>query len=67
MFYFAKKSRQELLHLEPGKKYQATFISPIDGREYPREQLLEGDAQGACDAPRGPINQDWVLVLRPQK
>ena len=67
VFYFAKKAKQRLLHLEPGRKYQAIFISPIDGREYPREHLLEGDGQGACDAPRGPINQDWVLVLRPQK
>ena len=63
LFYFAKKAKQRLLHLEPGVKYQATFISPIEGQEYPVEQTIEGDAQGACDAPRGPINQDWQLAL----
>ena len=28
---------------------------------------LEADAAGSCAVPRGPINQDWVLVLKPEK
>ncbi|MHB8903387.1 MAG: apiosidase-like domain-containing protein, partial [Thermoguttaceae bacterium] len=63
VFYFAKKTRQRLLKLEPGVKYTATFISPLDGREYPFPEPVEADAEGSCDVPRRPINQDWVLVL----
>jgi hypothetical protein len=65
VFYFAKKTKQKLLKLEPGVRYTATFISPLDGKEYPLPQPLEADADGSCAAPRGPINQDWVLVLKP--
>jgi hypothetical protein len=25
---------------------------------------VEADAAGSCAVPRGPINQDWVLVLK---
>jgi hypothetical protein len=64
LFYFSKKAKQKLLKLESGVRYQATFISPIDGKEYPLEKPIAGDAQGTCEAPRGPLNQDWVLVLR---
>jgi hypothetical protein len=67
LFYFAKKGSHKLQKLEPNVKYAATFISPIDGREYPVEKPIQGDAQGICDAPRGPLNQDWVLVLKREK
>jgi hypothetical protein len=63
MFYFAKKTKQKLLQLEPNVKYAVTFISPIDGKEYPSSQSLEADTDGSCDVPHRPINQDWVLVL----
>jgi hypothetical protein len=63
VFYFAKKTKQKLLKLDPGVKYRATFISPLDGKEYPLGKPLEADADGSCPVPRGPINQDWVLVL----
>ncbi len=63
--YLARKVKQKLLELEPGQPYVATLVSPIDGREYPLEQPLVADAQGACEIPRGPINQDWVLIVRP--
>ena len=52
-----------LLELEPGVKYRATFISPLDGKEYLVSKPLEADADGSCAVLRGPINQDWVLVL----
>jgi hypothetical protein len=64
VFYFAKKTKQKLLRLEPGVKYRATFISPLDGKENPLPEPLEADAAGSCAVPRGPINQDWVLVLK---
>jgi hypothetical protein len=67
MFYFAKKTKQKILRLEPGVKYSATFISPLDGQEYPVGKPLEADPDGSCAVPRGPINQDWVLVLKPEK
>ena len=69
VFYFAKGfwSKHKLLKLEPGVKYRATFISPLDGKEYPVGIPLEADAAGSCAVPRGPINQDWVLVLKPKK
>jgi hypothetical protein len=44
----------------------ATFISPIDGREYPVANPVEADADGTCDLPRRPIHQDWLLVLKRQ-
>jgi hypothetical protein len=66
VFYFAKKTKQKLLQLESGRQYHGTFISPLDGREYPAGPPLEADAEGSCAVPRGPINQDWVLVLRPR-
>ena len=64
VFYFAKKTKLRLLKLEPGVKYTATFISPLDGKEYPLPKPLEADLDGSCAVPRGPINQDWVLVLK---
>ncbi len=67
VFYFAKKTKQKLLHLEPGLKYSATFISPLDGKEYPVGTPLAAEADGSCAVPPGPINQDWVLVLKPAK
>ena len=63
MFYFAKKTKLKLLKLDPGMKYSATFISPLDGREYPVGKSLEVNDTGSCAVPRGPINQDWVLVM----
>ena len=65
VFYLARKSKQKLLGLESGRSYTATFFSPLDGREYPLENPLLADTQGTCEVPRGPINQDWVLVVRP--
>jgi hypothetical protein len=53
-----------LLKLEPGVKYAATFVSPLDGKEYPSSKPLEADTGGSCDVPRRPINQDWILVLK---
>ena len=64
MFYFAKKTKVKLQQLDPGAKYVATFISPLDGQEYPLDAPLEAADDGTCAVPRGPINQDWVLVLR---
>jgi hypothetical protein len=48
------------------RTYAVTFVSPIDGREYPLEEPIRAGPQGACEIPRGPINQDWVLVVRPR-
>ena len=67
VFYFAKKTKQKLLKLDAGVKYRATFISPLDGKEYPVGKSLQADDIGSCVVPRGPINQDWVLVLKPEK
>lgn len=67
VFYFAKKIKLKLVKLEPGVKYRATFISPLDGKEYAMPKLLEADADGSCSVPRAPINQDWVLVMKPEK
>lgn len=66
VFYFAKKTKQKLLKLEANAKYAATFISPLDGKEYPLPEPLEASSDGSCAVPRGPVNQDWVLVLTNQ-
>jgi hypothetical protein len=67
VLYFTKKTIQELLKLNAGVKYRATFISPLDGKEYPVGEPLATGADGSCDVPHGPVNQDWVLALKPEE
>ena len=66
VIYLARKRKCKLAGLEVGSQWNATFISPIDGREYPVAQPVIPDADGAAAIPNGPINQDWVLALTPQ-
>ncbi|MCC6353338.1 MAG: DUF4038 domain-containing protein [Verrucomicrobiae bacterium] len=66
LIYLARKTKQKLLGLGPDTSYAAAFVSPIDGREYPLEEPLLSGPEGTCAIPRSPINQDWVLVVRPR-
>jgi hypothetical protein len=67
LFYFVRTTKLQLLKLEPRARYIGTFISPLDGKEYSLREPIEAAADGSCPVPRGPINQDWVLVLHPHR
>lgn len=55
----------KLKAMEPGIRYRARLVSPVDGQEYPLG-TAQGDADGnwAFPSPLFPIYQDWVLVLQ---
>jgi len=55
-------SRYSIAGLETGHAYQASFVNPATGREYPCG-TARADEAGEWPIPRPPIFQDWVLVL----
>jgi hypothetical protein len=65
--YLAAGRGRKLLALESGSSYKATYVSPIDGKQYPADEPVIPDADGSCDLPKPPIRQDWVLVLKREK
>lgn len=64
IIYMVRKPKLRLQGLSPGKAYDAVWISPLDGREYPLEAALVADGEGRCPIPRTPLNQDFLLVVR---
>ena len=54
-----------ILALEDDVRYHAFYFSPINGAEYDLGTAAAG-ADGAWQAPRVPLAQDWVLVLERQ-
>jgi hypothetical protein len=50
-------------NLEPGKKYDSFFYSPISGRKT-EAVLCGGDERGNYNIPMPPLMHDWIFVMR---
>lgn len=44
-------------------RYRPVFIDPKDGAEYPWDERLAFDADGAAGFPRGPVAQDGLPLI----
>ena len=68
LFYFPRGvmpwgQTYRLLKLNVKTAYEAIFIDPLTGQEYPLRETVSGVE--AWEVPAAPILQDWLLLLRP--
>jgi hypothetical protein len=56
-------SQPLVTNIEHDVVYQAMFINPLNGKEYPLG-IVEPDSNGVWQIPVAPVMHDWVLVMQ---